>query len=83
MNHQEIDREIAHLERVFAVISGNDRIPLSYWQNRLHGLARPWLMPTQRERVARLAAMLRLLKEAEEKLRGGSGSPLRSTGSRS
>ncbi|ASW00534.1 hypothetical protein [Paraburkholderia aromaticivorans] len=80
MNHQEIDREIAHLERVFAVISNNDRIPLSYWQSRLHGLARPCLMPTQRERVARLADMLRLLKEAEEAPRAKA--PLRPTGTR-
>ena len=83
MNHQEIDREIAHLERVFAVISSNDRIPLAYWQNRLLGLARPCLMPTQRARVARLTAMLRVLKEAQETLRAGAESPLRPSGTRS
>jgi len=78
MNHQEIDREIAHLERVFVAISNTDRIPLSYWHNRLRGLARPSLMPTQRARVARLAEILRLLKEAEEAMRAKA--PLRASG---
>lgn len=81
MNHQEIDREIAHLERVFVAISTNDRIPLSYWQERLRGLVEPCLMPSQRERVARLVEMLRLLKEAQEALRAKA--PLRRAGSRS
>ncbi|MFL9889685.1 hypothetical protein P0D71_16340 [Paraburkholderia sp. RL17-383-BIF-A] len=81
MNHLEIDREIAHLERVFVVISTNDHIPLSYWQQRLHGLVKPCLMPSQRERVARLVEMLRLLEEAEEVLRAKP--PLHRTGTRS
>ena len=81
MNHQEINREIAHLERVFVVISTSDRIPLSYWQERLRGLVSPCLMPSQRERVARLMEMLRLLKKAEEALRAKP--PLRRTGTRS
>jgi hypothetical protein len=78
MNYLELDKEIAHLERVFALISNNDRIPLSYWHARLRKLPAPSLMPTQRERIARLHAILRALEESEEALCGEP--PLRPTG---
>jgi hypothetical protein len=80
MNYQELDKEIAHLERVFGMISTNDRIPLSYWHNRLRNLPRPTLMPTQRERIARLEETLRSLNEADEA--SFAEAPLRPTGTR-
>ncbi|MFM0627277.1 hypothetical protein [Paraburkholderia xenovorans] len=80
MNYQELDKEIAHLERVFGMISSNDRIPLSYWHNRLRNLPKPTLMPTQRERIARLEETLRSLNEADEA--SFAGAPLRPTGTR-
>jgi len=68
MSHQDIDKEIAHLERVFGQISANDRIPLSYWRNRLKMLPRASLMPTQRARLERLAAALHSMEQAAQKL---------------
>jgi hypothetical protein len=64
MSYQNVDKEIAHLEHVFRVISGRDRFPLSYWQKRLHALRIASMMPTQRQRVVRLEATLRLLAES-------------------
>jgi hypothetical protein len=69
MGYQEIDREIAHLEVVFGLISARDRFPLSYWHQRLRALHRESMVPTQRERVARLEAMLRSLGASEETVR--------------
>jgi hypothetical protein len=66
MGYQDIDREIAHLEVVFGVISTRDRFPLSYWQRRLRALHSASMMPSQRARVARLEAMLRSLMLSEE-----------------
>jgi hypothetical protein len=78
MSYQDIDKEIAHLERVFGLISINDRIPLSYWRNRLRLLPRTLLMPTQRTRLARLEAALRALEQSAQKLMAEP--PIRSTG---
>lgn len=78
MNYQELDKEIAHLERVFGMISANDRIPLSYWHTRLRNLPRPTLMPAQRARIARLEETLRSLAEANEA--SSTEAPLRPTG---
>ncbi|KXU83443.1 hypothetical protein CI15_30645 [Paraburkholderia monticola] len=59
MSYLDIDREIAHLEAVFHVLSARDRFPLSYWQRRLHALNLSSMVPVQRERVAHLEATLR------------------------
>ncbi|MCC8394649.1 hypothetical protein LJ656_18820 [Paraburkholderia sp. MMS20-SJTR3] len=76
MSYQDIDKEIAHLEVVFGLISPRDRFPLSYWQRRLHALMSLSLMPAQRERVVRLEAMLRSagsrLSQVPETTRSGS-----------
>jgi hypothetical protein len=66
MSYQDIDREIAHLEFVFGLISTRDRFPLSYWHERLRALYRSSMMPTQRVRVERLEATLRALDAEEE-----------------
>ncbi|MFL9910903.1 hypothetical protein [Paraburkholderia sp. RL17-337-BIB-A] len=81
MSYQDIDKEIAHLELVFGQISINDRIPLSYWRNRLHKLPNTSLMPTQRARLARLEAALRSLEQSAQKV--ASEPPMRSTGTQS
>lgn len=80
MSYQDIDKEIAHLELVFELISTNDRIPLSYWRNRLSKFPKPWLMPTQCERLARLEAALHALEQSAET--EDTALPLRSTGTR-
>ena len=59
MSYQDIDKEIAHLEAVFHVLSAHDRFPLSYWHRRLHALNRSSMVPAQRQRVAHLEATLR------------------------
>jgi hypothetical protein len=59
MSYQDIDKEIAHLQMVFALISPRDRFPLSYWHRRLHALTRSSMMPAQRARIVQLEAMLR------------------------
>ncbi|WP_236002000.1 hypothetical protein [Paraburkholderia elongata] len=64
MSYQDIDKEIAHLERVFGLISTNDRLPLSYWRNRLSMFPKTLLMPIQRARLARLKAALRSLEQS-------------------
>ncbi|MFM0339334.1 hypothetical protein [Paraburkholderia fungorum] len=79
MSYQNFDKEIAHLERVFGLISIYDRIPLSYWRNRLSVLSRSRLMPTQQARIARLEATLRSLEQAEEI---AAAPPMRSNGTR-
>jgi hypothetical protein len=66
MSYQDIDKEIAHLEFVFGLISTRDGFPRSYWHQRLRTLYRSSMMPTQRVRVARLEATLRALDAEEE-----------------
>ncbi|KFX66654.1 hypothetical protein [Paraburkholderia fungorum] len=78
MSFQHIDKEIAHLERVFGLISANDRIPLSYWRQRLLMLPRTSLMPAQRARLARLEAVLQSLEQSVPTL--VAKPPLRPTG---
>jgi hypothetical protein len=80
MSYQDLDKEIAHLELVFGQISANDRIPLSYWRNRLHKLPAAALMPSQRARLARLEAALHTLEQSAQQL--PSRPPMRSTGTR-
>jgi hypothetical protein len=66
MNYPNLDSEIAHLELVLGRISVNDRIPLSYWENRLRLLSGASLVPAQRARLARLEAVLGVLRDSEE-----------------
>ncbi|CAD6536328.1 hypothetical protein LMG28727_03331 [Paraburkholderia kirstenboschensis] len=66
MNYPNLDSEIAHLELVLGRISVNDRIPLSYWENRLRLLSGASLVPVQRARLARLEAVLGVLRDSEE-----------------
>ncbi|CAE6838473.1 hypothetical protein [Paraburkholderia nemoris] len=81
MSYHDIDKEIAHLEFVFGKISTNDRIPLSYWANRLSSFPKTLLMPTQRARLARLDAALRSLEQSAQTL--APEPPMRATGTRS
>lgn len=78
MSFQQIDKEIAHLELVFGQISANDRIPLSYWRQRLLMLPGTSLMPAQRARLARLDTVLRALEQSVRTL--AAEPPMRPTG---
>jgi len=81
MSYHDIDKEIAHLEVVFGLISTRDRFPLCYWHQRLCTLLCASLMPAQRARIARLEATLRSLRESEQT--AGTGSPRHSPAAQS
>jgi hypothetical protein len=54
VNHHQLEKDIEHLERVIAKLSGEDRIPLSYWRGRVNMVSSANLVPTQAQRVKRL-----------------------------
>ncbi|NLP59635.1 hypothetical protein [Paraburkholderia sacchari] len=58
MNHHQLENDIEHLEQVITRLSGNDRIPLSYWRNRIESVSNENLVPSQALRVKRLAQAL-------------------------
>ena len=62
MNHHQLDKDIEHLEQVIARLSGNDRIPLSYWRSRVDAVSGANLVPAQVQRVKRLSDALRELE---------------------
>ncbi|MEZ0600703.1 hypothetical protein ACAX43_00865 [Paraburkholderia sp. IW21] len=66
MNHQQLEKDIVHLEHVITHISAEDRIPLSYWRNRIDSVSGATLVPAQASRVRRLNAALSAL-EARKK----------------
>ena len=63
MNHQQLEKDIQHLEHIISHISAEDRIPLSYWRNRLDSVSGAVRMPTQVNRIKRLNAALAALEE--------------------
>jgi hypothetical protein len=70
MNHHQLEKDLEHLEHVISRISAGDRIPLSYWRNRIKSVAEGVLVPSQATRVKRLTAALHAL-EAREELTAG------------
>ncbi|MEA3085492.1 MAG: hypothetical protein QOC89_3189 [Paraburkholderia sp.] len=66
MNHRQLEKDIEHLEHVISHISAEDRIPLSYWRNRIESVSGAVLVPAQASRVKRLNAALSAL-EARQK----------------
>ncbi|MFL9911694.1 hypothetical protein [Paraburkholderia sp. RL17-337-BIB-A] len=66
MNHRQLEKDIEHLEHVISHISAEDRIPLSYWRNRIALVSGAVLMPAQASRIKRLNAALSAL-EARQK----------------
>lgn len=67
MNHQQIEKDIQHLENVISHISAQDRIPLSYWRSRIELVSGAVRVPSQASRVKRLNAALSAL-EAQQKV---------------
>jgi hypothetical protein len=63
MNHQQLERDIRHLEQVISHISAGDRIPLSYWRNRIELVSGAVIVPAQASRVKRLDAALCALEK--------------------
>lgn len=66
MNHLQLEKDIKHLENVITHISAEDRIPLSYWRNRVNSVSGAVLMPAQVNRVKRLNAALSALEERQK-----------------
>jgi len=66
MNHQQLERDIQHLERVISHISPQDRIPLSYWRSRIELVSDAVIVPAQATRVKRLNAALCALEDQQK-----------------
>jgi hypothetical protein len=64
MNHRQIETDILHLEQVIRRISPEDRIPLSYWRNRINSVSSNALVPAQLSRMQRINNMLAQLESA-------------------
>ncbi len=62
MNHHQLEKDIEHLEHVIARLSAEDRIPLSYWRDRIDRVLSAPLVPSQANRVKRLNEALRALE---------------------
>jgi hypothetical protein len=66
MNHHQLEKDIEHLEHVISHISAEDRIPLSYWRNRINSVSGAALVPSQATRVKRLNAALSALERRQK-----------------
>jgi hypothetical protein len=62
MNHQQIEMDIRHLEQVIRRISVEDRIPLSYWRNRINSVSSSAVLPAQQSRLRRINDLLEQLE---------------------
>jgi hypothetical protein len=62
MNHQQLEKDIEHLERVFSHLSLEDGIPLSYWRSRIEVVSDAVRVPAQASRIKRLNAALSALE---------------------
>jgi hypothetical protein len=65
MNHQQIETDILHLERVIGRISAEDRIPLAYWRNRIDSVTSNALVPAQQSRMQRINERLTQLEASD------------------
>lgn len=65
MNHQQIETDILHLERVIGRISAEDRIPLAYWRNRIDSVTSIVLVPAQQSRMRRINERLTQLEGSD------------------
>ena len=80
MNHQQLEKDIDHLEHLLPRIATADRpLPLSYWRDRVDGLSGAARVPSQVNRVKRLNEALCALEarqqESSRKQAEKSGSP--------
>ena len=66
MNHHQLEKDILHLEHVISHISRQDKIPLSYWRNRIDSVSGAVRMPAQASRVKRLNAALSVLESGQK-----------------
>jgi hypothetical protein len=66
MNHHQLEKDIEHLEHVISHISAEDRIPLSYWRNRIDSVSGAALVPSQATRIKRLNAALSALERRQK-----------------
>lgn len=69
VNHHQLEKDIEHLEHVIARLSGQDRIPLSYWRGRVESVMSADLVPSQVQRVKRLKEALCELEQRVDESR--------------
>ena len=62
MNHEQIEKDIEHLEHVISRISAADGIPLSYWRSRIESVSLVALVPSQIKRIQKLSDALEALE---------------------
>ncbi|HWT37024.1 MAG TPA: hypothetical protein VN289_12115 [Paraburkholderia sp.] len=62
MNHEQIEKDIEHLEHVIWRISAADGIPLSYWRSRIESVSLVALVPSQIKRIQKLSDALEALE---------------------
>lgn len=67
MNHQQLEIDIRHLERLIPHISLAPHLPLSYWQSRVDSISFTVRVPEQARRVKRLLATLTTLAQQEKR----------------
>jgi hypothetical protein len=65
MNHQLIESDLAHLERIVNRIAPGHGLSLSYWRRRVDSVLSMSLMPAQRKRIAHINAVISMLEETE------------------
>lgn len=69
MQHQQFERELAHLELIVSLLARGNFITLSYWQRRVAELAEEqYLIPTGALRVTRLLGLLDDIECATKRL---------------
>lgn len=62
MNHEQIEKDIEHLEIVITRIGAVQGIPLSYWRSRIDSVSHAAQVPSQIRRVQKLSAALHALE---------------------
>jgi hypothetical protein len=62
MNHQFVERDLAHLERIVNRIASSHGLSLSYWRKRVDSMLSMSLIPTQRKRIVHVAAVISMLE---------------------
>jgi hypothetical protein len=62
MNHQFLERDLAHLERIISRIASSHGLSLGYWRKRVDSMLSMSLMPSQRKRIAHIAAVISTLE---------------------
>lgn len=73
MQHQQFERDLAHLELIVSLLARGNFIALSYWRRRVAALAKEqYLIPSGALRVTRLLGLLDDIECATKRLESAS-----------